>query len=161
MSCAMVSGYLLACYDPENEEFQGICKIGTGFKDDDLKNFTEQLSEHIIENPPRYYTFPENSRPDVWFSPVTVWEVMAADLSLSPAYKAAVGLVDPTRGISLRFPRYLRTRTDKEPEQATTAEQVAEMYNNQAVIQNQQKSGVGGGSGNAAALLAAADGDDY
>ena len=118
-----------------------------GFKDEDLKSLTEELSKHIIDEPPRYYTFPENSRPDVWFSPQMVWEVMAADLSLSPAYKAAVGLVDPTKGISLRFPRYLRTRTDKEPDQATSAEQVAEMYNNQAVILNQTKGGGGGGGG--------------
>lgn len=42
-------GYLLACYDPDSDSYQSICKIGTGFKDEDLKNQKQQLEEYKIE----------------------------------------------------------------------------------------------------------------
>ena len=72
----------------------------------------------------------------MWFEPCQVWEVQAADLSISPAYKAAEGLVAAGKGISLRFPRFMRIRDDKTSEAATNAQQVADMYKRQQSAQN-------------------------
>ncbi|KAI8370577.1 ATP-dependent DNA ligase [Radiomyces spectabilis] len=122
---SVYGAFLLACYDPDTEEYQTICKLGTGFSEENLQQLHDSLKDHIIEKPKRFYCLGENPvKPDVWFEPVQVWEVKCADLSVSPRYMAAVGQVDPSKGISLRFPRFIRIRDDKEPEDATSSEQV-------------------------------------
>ena len=127
-------GFLLACYDLDNEEYQVICKTGTGFSDAQLEAQYTLLKDHVIQGPKPYYNLGTCPAPDVWFDSNYVWEVKAADLSLSPIYPAAAGLVDSERGISLRFPRFVRVREDKTPEDATTCDQVAHMYRSQQSV---------------------------
>ncbi|KAF9597190.1 hypothetical protein IFM89_016331 [Coptis chinensis] len=133
--------FLLACYDDHNDEYQSICKIGkeyirTGFSEAMLEERSASLRPKVIPQAKSYYRFAETVNPDVWFEPTEVWEVKAADLSISPVHRAATGVVDPNKGISLRFPRLLRLREDKTPEQATSSDQVAEMYRSQKIHQS-------------------------
>jgi DNA ligase-1 len=58
-------------------------------------------------------------RCEFWFEPHEVWEIRAADITVSPVHLSAVGLASPDRGLSLRFPRFIRVRADKGIEQAT------------------------------------------
>uniref|UniRef100_A0A383WI45 DNA ligase n=1 Tax=Tetradesmus obliquus TaxID=3088 RepID=A0A383WI45_TETOB len=132
--------YLLAVYDDENEAYQTISKLGTGFSEEQLVQLADSLRPAIIPKPRSYYKYGESGAPDVWFEPTHVWEVKAADLSISPLHQAAMGLVEPGKGISIRFPRLVRVRDDKSPEDATTAGQVADMYRQQAVVAAEARS---------------------
>ena len=58
--------------------------------------------------------------------------------------------IDAGRGIGLRFPRFIRAREDKPPENATSAQQIRDMYFDQQCVD----------SSNANAGTAAADDDD-
>ncbi|OCH96116.1 ATP-dependent DNA ligase [Obba rivulosa] len=126
--------FLLACYDADAEEYQTICKIGTGFSEEALQKHYETL-QPLEMTKPRGDVKVGGAKPDVWLEPKVVWEVLTADLSLSPIYTAAQGLVDE-RGISLRFPRFIRIRDDKSADDATGPEQIAEMYEKQVLAQS-------------------------
>jgi DNA ligase-1 len=137
--------YLLACYDLDTEEFQSVCKIGTGFSDEDLKSLSDGLRDKIIPQKSSQYNVSSTLECDVWFSASQVWEVKAADLSKSSTHKGAVDKTGESgRGIGLRFPRFERLREDKNPEHATTSDQILEMYYAQDSIVND---GTGDGYG--------------
>lgn len=72
-----------------------------------------------------------SGHPDVWFEPQEVWEMAFADITLSPTYTAAIGLVSQDRGLSMRFPRFLKKRDDKSIEEASTSEFLAGLWRKQ------------------------------
>jgi DNA ligase-1 len=79
---------------------------------------------------PSYITY-SGPEPQVWFNPQEVWEIVFADITLSPTYSAARGLVSDERGLSLRFPRFLKVREDKGVDEASTNLVLAELYRKQ------------------------------
>jgi DNA ligase-1 len=84
--------FLLACYDSDSEEFQTICKIGTGFSEEILQTHYDALKPLELAKV-RGDVKVGGAKPDIWFEPKIVWEVLTADLSMSPIYTAAQGLV--------------------------------------------------------------------
>jgi len=57
--------------------------------------------------------------------------ILTTSITLSPVSVAAKGLISSFRGLSLRFPRYLRRREDKSSEQASTPEFMASIWRKQ------------------------------
>ena len=121
---------LLAAYNDEKDVFETVCKVGSGFKDADLAQLPNMLNPLIVERrPPRVISELE---PDYWIIPTLVMEVIGAELTLSPVHTAAREIVKKKHGkdagIAIRFPRFIRWRTDKKPEDATTVRELFEMY---------------------------------
>ncbi len=118
---------LVAAYDPREDTFPTFCKVGSGFSDQDLEQLPRRLRPYQTDHkPPRVDSRLE---PDVWFHPAVVLEVVGAEITLSPTHTVAWGKAREGAGLALRFPRFTgRYRDDKRPEDATTVDEVWEMY---------------------------------
>jgi len=85
---------LLACWHDDLECFQTVCKVGTGFSDELFAKLKKQLDPFVVNNPANSLKIKDNMpqvKCDVYFEPKFVWEIKAADLSLSPMHTASVG----------------------------------------------------------------------
>jgi DNA ligase-1 len=123
------SPILLAAWNPEAEAWESVCRCLSGFTDEFYKALKAKYSsekDSLLPSKPHYYSTGES--PSVWFKPTEVWEIRGADYTISPVHHAGAGLVDAQKGISVRFPRFVRCRPDKQVEEATTNEQLADMY---------------------------------
>lgn len=131
------SPILMACRNEETGSLEVVTKCMSGFTDAFYKANREFYDDGENGEPkntrvkkPSFveYSGPE---PDVWFEPQEVWEMAFADITLSPTYTAAIGLVSDERGLSLRFPRFLKKRDDKSIDEASTNEFLAGLYRKQ------------------------------
>lgn len=120
---------LMAAYDPEADMFRTLCKVGTGFTDEDLAKLPEMFKDYVVDH--RHPRVDSRMEADVWFVPALVAEIIGAEITLSPLHTCCLDVVKPGAGLSIRFPRFIRWRPDKGPEDATTAKEILEMYQRQ------------------------------
>ncbi len=118
---------LCAAYNHEEDLFQTVCGMGTGFSDADLADLPHRLAGARVDRQPARVMVTPQASPDLWFAPVQVVEVLGREISESPVHTCNW---DPERrrGLALRFPRFVRWRDDKSPEEATTTAEVAAMF---------------------------------
>jgi DNA ligase-1 len=120
---------LMAAYNHEKDMFETVCKVGSGFKDEDLDKLQDLLKPYIRSK--KHPRVDAEMEADVWVDPILVAEIIGAELTLSPIHTCAKGVLKPDAGISIRFPRFIRWRPDKRPEDATTSQELVEMYQRQ------------------------------
>jgi DNA ligase-1 len=145
------SPILLAIRNAETGQLEAITKCMSGFTDAFYKTNRAKYDKddpentNVLRQKPHYVEYNGGAgTPAVWFEPQEVWEVAFADLTLSPTYTAAIGLVSEDRGLSTRFPRFLRVREDKGIEEATEANELADLYRKQEAKAPTRDEGGGG-----------------
>ncbi|MFT4308325.1 MAG: ATP-dependent DNA ligase [Candidatus Woesearchaeota archaeon] len=109
---AWIASFLVAVRSPDG--FVEVGRVGSGLKEKDEQGtsfgqVTEILEAHIIETHGR----------SVRVEPTLVVEVASEEIQKSDAYNS---------GYALRFPRIIRIRDDRSPDEATTLEDLEEMY---------------------------------
>ena len=117
----MYGALLCAAYNAKQDQFETLCKLGTGLTDEVLAELPKMLSKHKVARKPARLTINKEMEPEVWFEPYLVVEVLGAELTKSPFHTCG-------SGIALRFPRFLRFRNDKKAEQATTTKEIEGMF---------------------------------
>lgn len=117
---------LMAALDGEDGTFNTVCKLGSGFTDEQLFQLPEVFRESLLEErDPRVNALLE---PDFWIAPEVVMEVIGDEITLSPVHTCAFDKLRQDSGLAIRFPRLVRVRDDRGPEDATTVEEILKLY---------------------------------
>ena len=128
---------LLGTYNPKQDNFPSVCKVGTGFTDESLDQLYQILSNKVtLKKNPRIISEMEA---DVWFEPELILEIVASEVTLSPIHKTGFDSVRKGSGFALRFPKFTgKIRYEKAVEDASTDEEVLTLYMSQSKISQEK-----------------------
>ena len=120
-----IGSLLGAVYDPGQDRFRTVAKIGSGPSDQEWRKLRRLLDAQARGSRPRRVD--SRLTPDVWVEPKYVVEVLADEITRSPLHTCGKSGAEP--GYALRFPRMLNgVRSDKAAEDATTEREVLDLY---------------------------------
>ena len=123
-------GLLCATYNEKKDMFETVSRIGSGFTEKQMVELRDALEKIRSKGKPaRVDSLVE---PDVWVIPRYIVTIRADEITKSPMHTC--GREDDV-GYALRFPRLVgekeAIRRDKSIEEATTSNEVVEMYRQQ------------------------------
>ncbi|MFQ5762760.1 MAG: ATP-dependent DNA ligase [Candidatus Bathyarchaeia archaeon] len=121
---------LMVARNHDTDSFSSVCKVGSGFTDEDLEKLSTMLKEYQISH--KHPRVDSKIQPDVWFTPHLVLEIIGAEITLSPIHTCGRDIIRKDSGLAIRFPRFTGNyRLDKAPEDSTTTKEIVEMYQRQ------------------------------
>ena len=115
---------LCAAYNPKTDSFETVSKLGAGFSDEVLDKIPKIMKQYLI--PKKHPRVDSEIEADYWFVPNKVVVVIGAEITQSPVHTCAKKQLG--KGLAIRFPRFKMFREDKSAEQATTTQEIIQMY---------------------------------
>ncbi len=116
---------LVGVYNSEEDVFESVGKVGTGFTDTDWEIVAKRLEPLAMKEKP------DNVRSeltaDVWVDPEVVMSVEADEISRSSVHLAGRSILG--FGLSLRFPRLISFDRDKLARDCTSSFELVGMWN--------------------------------
>ena len=114
------SSFTVACIDPDTDQYLDVGQVGTGIKEKASENKSEATFGQMTESL-KPLVISEKGR-SVRVKPKIVVEVNYEEIQKSPKYNS---------GYALRFPRIIRIREDRDPEEISTIGMVEQLYKEQ------------------------------
>lgn len=138
-----IGDFLIGVYDPKDDMFKTIAKVGTGLTDEEWRRMKKECGEVKVVHKPARYDVDKLMACDVWVEPRKVVVIRADEITRSPVHtagrvmkksKSGEAWEVETPGFALRFPRLVEFRSDKSPEDATSLKEIEEMFEAQKKV---------------------------
>lgn len=126
-----VGAFLVGVYNPEQDRYETVAKIGTGMTDEQWKELKVKCDAIKVPDVPKNAYVAKELAPDVWVDPSIVCIIRADEITVSPLHTA--GKTEEKLGYALRFPRFMGYSIDKSAHEATTIEEIKHLYNDQFI----------------------------
>jgi DNA ligase 1 len=119
-------GFLsLASFNPRTNKYYTLTKVGEGVSDQVLRSLPKLLKPYVINE--KHRLVETGMKVDVWFEPIKAVEATGAELTVSSVHTVARNRLK-TGGLPPRFPSFIHFRDDKAADQATSVEEIYDMY---------------------------------
>ncbi len=129
----MYGSLLAAVLDEETGRLKTVCKVGTGFSDEELEQLQSRFKPYVTSSIDPLVD--SKMEVDVWFKPALVFQVFGDEITRSPIHTCAYDVIAPKEGLAIRFPRFDGTwRLDKSWREATTVTQILDLYKAQTRV---------------------------
>jgi len=111
--------FLVGVLEEESDTFKTIAKIGTGLTEEQWGELKARCDKIKLLEKPKNYIVPKELFCDVWCEPTILTSIRADEITVSPIH---------TAGYALRFPRLIAFRDDIATKDATTVQELKNLY---------------------------------
>ena len=114
-----IGAFLVGVLDEKGDIFRTVAKIGTGLTDLQWAELKKRCDKIKVKEKPKNYLVPKELACDVWSEPEILVAIRSDEITISPIHSA---------GYALRFPRLIAFRDDISAKDATTVEELDNLY---------------------------------